>query len=65
MQLRDIRDIAYGLRGERRLTEVELPWLSGYEGSIPVRTGNAAYSQFQLDISERSQILSLNAVAPV
>ena len=50
MQLRDIRDIAYGLRGERRLTEVELPWLSGYEGSIPVRTGNAAYSQFQLDI---------------
>lgn len=43
-------NIAYGLRGERRLTELELPWLSGYEGSIPVRTGNAAYSQFQLDI---------------
>lgn len=43
-------NIAYGLRGERRLTELELPWLSGYEGSTPVRTGNAAYSQFQLDI---------------
>ena len=43
-------NIAYGLRGERRLTEMELPWLSGYEGSTPVRTGNAAYSQFQLDI---------------
>jgi GH15 family glucan-1,4-alpha-glucosidase len=43
-------NIAYGLRGERRLTELELPWLSGYEGSKPVRTGNAAYSQFQLDI---------------
>jgi GH15 family glucan-1,4-alpha-glucosidase len=43
-------NIAYGLRGERRLNELELPWLSGYEGSTPVRTGNAAYSQFQLDI---------------
>lgn len=43
-------NIAYGIRGERRLTELELPWLSGYEGSKPVRTGNAAYSQFQLDI---------------
>ncbi|MEO5951085.1 MAG: glycoside hydrolase family 15 protein, partial [Chloroflexia bacterium] len=43
-------NIAYGLRGERRLTELELPWLSGYGGSTPVRTGNAAYSQFQLDI---------------
>ncbi len=43
-------NIAYGIRGERRLTELELPWLSGYEGSKPVRTGNAAYRQFQLDI---------------
>ncbi|MEO8596472.1 MAG: glycoside hydrolase family 15 protein [Candidatus Solibacter sp.] len=43
-------NIAYGIRGERRLTELELPWLSGYEGSAPVRTGNAAYNQFQLDI---------------
>ena len=43
-------NIVYGLRGERRLTELELPWLSGYENSAPVRTGNAAYNQFQLDI---------------
>ena len=43
-------NIVYGLRGERRLPELELPWLSGYEASIPVRTGNAAFSQFQLDI---------------
>lgn len=43
-------NIAYGIRGERRLTEMELPWLDGYEGSRPVRIGNAAYSQFQLDI---------------
>ena len=40
----------YGLRGERRLTELELPWLPGYAKSVPVRTGNAAYGQFQLDI---------------
>jgi GH15 family glucan-1,4-alpha-glucosidase len=43
-------NIVYGLRGERRLTELELPWLPGYEASAPVRTGNAAYEQFQLDI---------------
>ncbi len=43
-------NILYGLRGERRLTELELPWLAGYEGSKPARTGNAAYQQFQLDI---------------
>ncbi len=43
-------NIVYGLRGERRLTELELGWLPGYEGSVPVRTGNAAYTQFQLDI---------------
>src|SRR5262249_13295753 len=40
----------YGLAGERRLPEIELPWLVGYEGSVPVRTGNAAYQQFQLDV---------------
>jgi GH15 family glucan-1,4-alpha-glucosidase len=40
----------YGIRGERRLTEVELPWLDGYEGAKPVRVGNAAYDQFQLDV---------------
>jgi len=43
-------NIVYGLRGERRLTELELPWLPGYERSVPVRTGNAACKQFQLDI---------------
>jgi GH15 family glucan-1,4-alpha-glucosidase len=43
-------NIVYGLRGERRLTELELPWLEGYEKSRPVRTGNAAYKQYQLDI---------------
>jgi GH15 family glucan-1,4-alpha-glucosidase len=43
-------NIVYGLRGERRLTELELPWLEGYEKSVPVRTGNAAYKQYQLDI---------------
>jgi GH15 family glucan-1,4-alpha-glucosidase len=42
--------IVFGLRGERRLTELELPWLQGYEGSAPVRTGNAACEQFQLDV---------------
>jgi GH15 family glucan-1,4-alpha-glucosidase len=42
--------IMYGIRGERRLTEFELPQLPGYEGSSPVRVGNAASEQFQLDI---------------
>ncbi|CAN5263902.1 glycoside hydrolase family 15 protein [soil metagenome] len=42
--------IMYGVRGERRLKEFELPWLDGYEGSQPVRVGNAASDQFQLDI---------------
>jgi GH15 family glucan-1,4-alpha-glucosidase len=42
--------IMYGIGGERRLTERELPWLPGYEGSKPVRTGNAAVNQVQLDI---------------
>jgi GH15 family glucan-1,4-alpha-glucosidase len=39
----------YGVTGERRLTEVEADWLPGYEGSRPVRIGNAACSQFQID----------------
>jgi len=43
-------NIMYGLAGERRLTEFELPWLAGYEGSTPVRVGNAAHKQLQLDI---------------
>src|SRR4029077_1708381 len=42
--------IMYGVRGERRLTEVELDWLPGYEGSAPVRVGNQASEQFQLDV---------------
>jgi GH15 family glucan-1,4-alpha-glucosidase len=40
----------YGVRGERRLDEYEIPWLSGYEDSKPVRIGNAASNQFQLDV---------------
>jgi GH15 family glucan-1,4-alpha-glucosidase len=40
----------YGLAGERRLTEWEVPWLPGYEGSRPVRIGNAAEAQLQLDV---------------
>lgn len=42
--------IMYGARGERRLTELELDWLPGYEGSRPVRIGNGAVMQFQLDV---------------
>ena len=42
--------IMYGVRGERRLDEFEIPWLSGYEKSKPVRIGNAASNQFQLDV---------------
>ena len=42
--------IMYGVAGERRLTEYELPWLRGYEGSSPVRVGNAASQQLQLDV---------------
>jgi GH15 family glucan-1,4-alpha-glucosidase len=42
--------IMYGPAGERRLTELALDWLDGYEGSRPVRTGNAASAQFQLDV---------------
>ena len=42
--------IMYGLAGERRLPESELGWLAGYEGSKPVRIGNAASDQLQLDV---------------
>jgi GH15 family glucan-1,4-alpha-glucosidase len=42
--------IMYGIDGFRRLTELDLPWLPGYEGSKPVRVGNAASGQFQLDV---------------
>ncbi|HET9664901.1 MAG TPA: glycoside hydrolase family 15 protein, partial [Burkholderiales bacterium] len=40
----------YGIAGERRLPEWEVPWLPGYERSSPVRVGNAAASQLQLDV---------------
>ena len=42
--------IMYGLTGERRLTEWEVPWLRGFEGAQPVRIGNAAAGQVQLDV---------------
>ena len=42
--------IMYGLAGERQLPERELDWLPGYENSAPVRIGNAAAAQFQLDV---------------
>jgi GH15 family glucan-1,4-alpha-glucosidase len=40
----------YGLAGEKRLAEWEVPWLPGYEGSQPVRIGNAAFGQLQFDV---------------
>jgi GH15 family glucan-1,4-alpha-glucosidase len=46
----DRMQIMYGIAGERRLTEFELPELPGYEGSQPVRVGNAASEQLQLDV---------------
>ena len=42
--------IMYGLAGDKRLAEWEVPWLAGYEGSKPVRIGNAAADQLQLDV---------------
>ena len=42
--------IMYDVRGARRLSELDLDWLPGYEGSRPVRIGNAASFQFQLDV---------------
>ncbi|MFJ4949062.1 glycoside hydrolase family 15 protein [Streptomyces sp. NPDC088760] len=42
--------IMYGVAGERRLGETELPWLPGFAGSSPVRTGNGAVDQLQLDV---------------
>jgi GH15 family glucan-1,4-alpha-glucosidase len=42
--------IMYGITGERRLTEYELKWLPGYENSKPVRIGNGAHNQHQLDV---------------
>src|SRR3954469_7256859 len=54
--------IMYGIGGERRLTEFELPGLPGYEGSAPVRVGNAASEQFQLDVyGEGAAVMFLGA----
>ena len=46
----EMMQIMYGVAGERRLTEFEIPWLPGYEGALPVRVGNAASNQLQLDV---------------
>jgi GH15 family glucan-1,4-alpha-glucosidase len=68
----DKMQIMYGVAGERRLTEYELPHLSGYLNSKPVRIGNAASGQLQLDVfgelldclyqSRRSGLVTTNAV---
>ncbi len=42
--------IMYGIAGERSLQEWEVPWLAGYQGAAPVRIGNAAAGQLQLDV---------------
>ncbi len=46
----DQLQIMYGIGGERRLAEWEVDWLPGYENSAPVRIGNAAHTQLQLDV---------------
>lgn len=46
----DKLQIMYGILGERRIEETELPWLTGFADSRPVRVGNAAVDQFQLDV---------------
>ncbi len=46
----DNAQILYGVGGQRRISEFELDWLPGYAGSRPVRIGNAAHEQFQLDV---------------
>jgi len=53
--------IMYGVAGERRLAEYEVPWLPGYQGAAPVRVGNAAVDQLQLDVY--GEVLSALAVA--
>jgi GH15 family glucan-1,4-alpha-glucosidase len=46
----DLMQIMYGIWGQRRLLEWEAGWLDGYEGAKPVRVGNAAHAQLQLDV---------------
>lgn len=54
--------IMYGIAGERRLSEWEISWLPGYENSSPVRIGNAAHDQLQLDVfGEVMEVLYLTA----
>ncbi|MFE2530674.1 glycoside hydrolase family 15 protein [Streptomyces sp. NPDC059371] len=58
----------YGVGGQRLLRETEAPWLPGYEGSRPVRFGNSAMSQFQLDVYGDvldALVLSLRAGIPM
>ncbi|MER5468989.1 glycoside hydrolase family 15 protein [Streptomyces sp. NPDC002935] len=58
----------YGVGGQRLLPETEAPWLTGYEGSRPVRFGNSAMSQFQLDVYGEvldTLLLSLRAGIPM
>jgi GH15 family glucan-1,4-alpha-glucosidase len=58
--------IMYGLGGERRLDEYTIDWLPGYEGSAPVRVGNAASGQFQLDVygETLASLALMRGVAP-
>jgi len=46
----DQLQIMYGIAGERQLMEWQVPWLVGYQGAVPVRVGNAAAGQVQLDV---------------
>jgi len=55
--------IMYGPAGERRLTEFQVDWLAGYEGSAPVRVGDAASEQFQLDVYGEVFDANFHAVA--
>jgi len=57
----DDLQIMYGVAGERRLAEYELDWLAGYESSRPVRVGNAAAGQMQLDVN--GEVLAAMGVA--
>ena len=55
----------YGVTGERRLTELEAGWLPGYGGSQPVRIGNAAAEQLQIDVfGEVMDVLALARETP-
>jgi GH15 family glucan-1,4-alpha-glucosidase len=56
----DMMQIMYGVAGERRLTEYEIEWLPGYESSAPVRVGNGASEQFQLDVFGEVMDMVLN-----